>query len=70
MTSSYVEFEKQNKQAKGRKKRERQTKKQTLNYRELMVTRGEVDWVGGQLNTGWGLGRALVMMSAGVLQKC
>ena len=29
------------------KKRERQTKKQTLNYRELMVTKGEVgrEWV-------------------------
>ena len=31
---THVEFKKQNKGAKSKKKRERQTKKQTLNYRE------------------------------------
>ena len=39
---SYVECKKQNKQAKGKNERERQTKKQILNYRELIVTREEV----------------------------
>ena len=41
----YVEFKKQ--MSKGKKERERQTKKHTLNYRELMVTRGKVGgWIG------------------------
>ena len=40
------------------KKRERQTKKQTLNYRELMVNGAEQ---GNGLNRWWGLRSALVM---------
>ena len=31
-----------NKQAKGEKRSKRQSKKQTLNFRKLMVTRGEM----------------------------
>ena len=57
-----MEFKKQNKQATGKKReRERQTKKQTLNYREQTDGYQKGDgWEDG-LNRQWGLRRALGM---------
>lgn len=44
--------------------KERQTKKQTLNYREQMDGSQKADGVGDGRNRGWALRHALVIMSA------
>ena len=60
--SEISQSRKKKKRAKGKKrKRETHTKKQTLNYREVVVSRGEMGGAG--LNRWWGLRSAFVVMS-------